>query len=265
MGVVEQNQLVNQLSPPADRALAEQLVREFVSLERRFIQRDWEPTELDAGQFAEILARILFHLDSGTLNPSKKFDDCLKYIEDEPPCGRNHAIQPRSTATHIAKALRCTYKFRSDRGAVHISPTYSANHLDSRFMVECARWCMAETVRWLSAGKPSHEEAAKIIRELLQFEVPAVGKYGDRVMVQRTDLKCEEEILILLHHAGESGMSRRELGAAAMHSPPSITNALKDLASRESRQIVEVEGKFRLTDLGSKRVRDEISDRLLVQ
>jgi hypothetical protein len=46
---------------------------EFISAERRFIQRDWGPAELDGGQFCEILARTLYHQDSGNLNHTKNF------------------------------------------------------------------------------------------------------------------------------------------------------------------------------------------------
>src|SRR5258707_1337343 len=124
MGLVEKQYLVSQLSPPLDNFLATQLVDEFVSLERRFVQRDWEPAELDGGQFCEILARILYHLDSGNPNLSKQFDDCLRYIENDQAA---HAISPRSDAIHLAKILRVVYKFRSQRGSVHISPSYSPN------------------------------------------------------------------------------------------------------------------------------------------
>jgi hypothetical protein len=83
MGLIEKSYLISQISPPLDNLLASQLIDEFISMERRFIQRDWEPSELDGGQFCEVLARILYHIDSGNLNQSKYFDDCLRYIEND--------------------------------------------------------------------------------------------------------------------------------------------------------------------------------------
>ena len=82
-GLVERKQLITQLAQPLDEFLVGQLVDEFVSQEKRFIQRDWEPAELDGGQFYEILARILYHADSGNLNRGKELDDCLKYVENK--------------------------------------------------------------------------------------------------------------------------------------------------------------------------------------
>jgi hypothetical protein len=105
-------------------------------MERRFIQRDWEPAELDGGQFCEVLGRILYHMASGNLNQSKPLDDCLKWIETD---SNDHRITPRHDALHLAKVLRTIYKFRSQRGAVHITPTYTPIHMDSKFVIASVR------------------------------------------------------------------------------------------------------------------------------
>ena len=56
------------------------------------------------------------------------------------------------------------------------------------------------------------EKVAKAIRELLQFDVPCIGVFEDIILVQRTDLTAEEEVLILLHFAGDQGFSRADIG-----------------------------------------------------
>lgn len=259
MALIDRNTLINQLCPPLDHLLSTQFIDEFISAERRFIQGDWEPAELDGGQFCEIAARVLYHLDSGNLNHSKAFDDCCRYIENDQV---QHLIVPRQNSLHLIRVLRTVYKFRSQRGAVHISPTYSPNHMDARFVIESVRWVMNECLRLFWNG--DRELVAKAVRELLQFDVPCVGKFGDVVLVQRTDLSAEEEILILLHYAGETGFSRTALGKAAQLAPPTVTRALQKLSSPTMRQIVLTSGIYRLTDLGSKRIRDELSSKLVV-
>jgi len=263
MGLIEKATLVKELSPPLDKALTEALVDEFVSLERRYVQRDWEPAQLDGGQFCEVLARIIYHQDSGNLNPSKQFDHCSSYVEDEKNQNK-HAMVPHHDALHIIKVLRTAYKFRSQRGGVHISPTYKPNHMDSRAIMENVRWAFAETLRLFWKGT-DREQVAKAIRELLQFDVPCIGKFEDVIMVQRTDLSAEEEVLVLLHYAGEQGFSRTELGKYAMVSESSVTNSLKKLSDAAHRQITQLPNKkFRLTDLGSKRIREHMPDKLLL-
>lgn len=261
MALIEKSVLLGELSPPLDHLLTTQLLDEFISAERRYIQRDWEPTELDGGQFCEVAGRIYYHQDSGNLNHSKDLDKCLQYIENEQV---SHNIIPRQDALHICRVLRTIYKFRSQRGAVHISPTYKPNHMDSKFMIEGIRWVMNETLRIFWHG--DREAVAKAIRELLQFDVPCIGVFEDVVLVQRTDLSAEEEILVILHYAGEEGINRNEVGRIALCSPTSVTQKLQKLISPSMRQAVQLgNGKYRLTDLGSRRIREELADKLVVQ
>src|SRR6266516_4340715 len=113
MPLIDKSTLISELAPPLDAVLASQLLDEFISLERRYILRDWEPAELDGGQFCEILARILHHLDSGHLDLARSHDDCLRYCEND---SVPHGLNPRSTALHMARVMRAVYKFRSSRG-----------------------------------------------------------------------------------------------------------------------------------------------------
>ena len=260
MGLTEKNFIVQEISPPMDNLLANQLVDEFISMERRYIQGDWEPAELDGGQFCEILARILYHIDAENLNQSKSLDDCFKYIENE---NVTHTINPRHDVLHLVRVLRTVYKFRSQRGAVHISPHYTPNHMDSKLVIESVRWCMNEVLRIFWQG--DREKVAKIIRELIQFDVPCIGRFEDILLVQRTDLSAEEEIIVLLHYAGEIGFSRYELGRYAQCSASSVTRSLQKLSSPQFRQIVLLSNDlYRLTDIGSKRLREELADKLLL-
>lgn len=260
MALIEKNKILAAIAPPLDPFLASQLLDEFVSSERRFIQRDWEPAQLDGGQFCEVSARILYHKDSGNLNLNKDFDSCLQYVEEDK---NKHAIQPRRDALHIAKVLRTVYKFRSQRGAVHISPTYTPNHMDSKLVIEGVRWVMNDMLRLFWRG--DREAVAKAIRELLQFDVPCIGKFEDVLLVQRTDLTPEEEVLVLLHYAGEEGFSRSAIGKAAQVSAPAVTRALQALTSPKMRQAVQLgSGNYRLTDLGARRIREHLADKLLI-
>lgn len=260
MGLVEKKGLVAALSPPLDHLLVSQLVDEFISAEKRFIQRDWEPAELDGGQFAEVAARILYHQDSGTLSHSKEFNDCLGYVVED----KNSHRMSRRDALHILRVLRTIYKFRSQRGAVHISPHYEVNHMDSKLIIEAVRWVTNEMLRLF--WNNDREQVAKAIRELLQFDVPCIGVFEDVILVQRTDLTTEEEVLILLHFAGEYGFSRTEVGRYAKRAPSSVTDVIKGLLAPECRQIVQLKnGNYRLTDLGSRRIREQLATKLVLQ
>src|SRR3954471_10066761 len=103
------------------------------------------------------------------------------------------------SATREAEQLR----------AIHISPTYKPNQMDAKLIIECVRWCMNETLRIFWRG--DREAVAKAIREILQFDVPAIGTFEDVPVVQRTDLTAEQEVLLLLHFAGEQGFTQKQL------------------------------------------------------
>jgi hypothetical protein len=136
--------------------------------------------------------------------------------------------------------------------------------MDARLMVECVRWCFNETLRLFWTG--NRDAVAKAVRDILEFDVPCIGKFEDVLLVQRTDLIAEEEILVLLHYAGSEGFSRNELGRHAKCSPASVTGSLQKLVSPDLRQIVMLaSGKYRLTDLGEKRVRENLAEKLILE
>ena len=257
---VSKKDLVSQLCPPLDSQFVNGLINEFVSQERRYVLGDWEPATLDGGQFAEIASRIIYYMDSGNLNRRKGVDACLKYIEDE-NSSNSHSFPQRRTALHLCKIIRTIYKFRSQRGAIHIDPEYTANELDSTLIISNVRWVMAELLRVFWKG--DKREVGRIIKEILRFDIPAVLSMDDRQLVMRTDCTVEEEIIILLHNAGETGMSREELGKAIPKAASTITNGLVRLGPAERREVVKKDdGKFILTPLGAKRVREELSEKL---
>lgn len=260
MSLIDKPTIVAELAPPFDAFLANQLVDEFVKLERRYILRDWEPAELDGGHFCEILGRILYHQDSGNLDLARDFGDCMKYINNDTV---SHAVN-RDDAKMLFMALGVVHKFRSKRGVGHVSPTYTANHMDARYMMEAVRWAMTEVLRIFWTG--DREAAARAIVELLRFDVPCIGRFENVLLVQRTDLHSEEEILVLLHYAGERGFTRRELGQHAMCTPPAVTKALDSLTSAKRREVVQLnDGRFVITDLGQKRLRENLAGKLLLE
>jgi hypothetical protein len=257
---MDRDTFLSGVAPPIDQRLAEQLFDEFVSAERRYVLGDWGPATLDGGQFAEVAARLLYSLDSATVDRHRSVDACLKYVEDQD--GRNtHAFPERKAACHIARVLRTIYKFRSDRGAVHIDPTYDANHIDARLVLEGVRWVFSEMLRVCWTGDSA--DVAEAVREIAEFEVPAVALVDDLPRLQRVDCTAEEEVLILLHHAQDAGLSREQLSLAVPRPRSTISNALTRLQSGAVRQVRRSnDGRYRITDLGVRRVILELGRKL---
>lgn len=240
------------LAKEVDSQLAEQLIGEVVSIEEAFLLRKWKYTELDGGRFAEVAARIAYSVDSGNLSHMKGVDECLKYIDnDQVP----HHFPERQASIHLAKVIRAVYKLRSQRGAVHVSPTYTANEIDSRLIVEAVRWLIADLLRIFVKG--DREQVAATIRSLARFPQPIIRQYQDLPLLQSVSFTTEEEVLAHLLNA-DDGMTTSSLITAIPKAASGVRQALKNLSAARSRQVVQRSGKWFITDLGIARIEDRI-------
>lgn len=247
------DQLANSLGEATDPSLAKQLFVEARDLEEAFALRRWKYTELDAGRFCEVAARIVYGVDSDKFNLEKGVDDCLKYLENNNVA---HRFPDRKSANQLTKVIRATYKMRSQRGAVHVSPTYTANEIDSRFVVESIRWVLAELLRIFVKGDTEGLVAA--VEELARFPIPMIREFQGRPLVQAVDLTTEEEVLVLLLHRRNPGLATKELVGLIPKDGSGVRRAIKSLANSGKRQIVEVEGQWQITDLGIARIEDRL-------
>ena len=257
--------LAERLSPPVDPVLAAQLVEEFAELERRYVLRDWGPSELSGGKFAEVLARILYHLDGGNLDRGREFGLCRKFLSntEDPNLHRLPDMTgEKRVLGHLVPPLEFLHRFRSERGVAHVSDTYTANGMDARLVLEAARWLFSETLRLFWTG--DREAVAAAVRETLRFDVPCIGSFGGARLVQRPGLDPEREVLLLLYDAGESGASRSDLVRDALCPGSTVDTILARLCSPDVRAAVKVgRGLYRLGDIGVRRVREDLADLLV--
>jgi hypothetical protein len=104
---------------------------------------------------------------------------------------------------------------------------------------------------------------ASVIRQLVQYYIPIIGEYEGILFVHRTDCTTEEEILIILHHIGENGLSRADIGSSVNKDSSAISRALTKLCSNKVREVIKLRsGNFRLTNIGIRRVLNELGDKL---
>ena len=245
--------LAAQLAKSIDQTLAEQLIEEATELEQSFLLGKWKHSELDGGRFAEVAARIVYSADSGNTSLNKSVDDCLRYVDNQQV---QHSFPEPQGAIHLAKVLRAIYKLRSQRGAVHVSATYTANEIDSRLIVECVRWVLADLLRiFLQINR---EEVATLVRELARFPQPLVRNYGDQPLLQNVTFTIEEEILAHLLEA-PSGMTVARLVAVIPKDPSSVRKAAKRLQGSPLRQVIDRGKVLFITDLGTARVEQKVA------
>lgn len=246
-------ELKTALAAVVDPQLANQLIDEAVSLEETFLLRKWKYSELDGGRFTEVAARIVYSADSRNLSRTKSVDDCLKYVDNDQVV---HSFPERQGAIHLAKVLRAIYKLRSQRGAVHVSPTYTANEIDSRLIVECVRWVLADLLRVFVTT--DREQVAVTIRDLARFPQPIIRRYDDVPLLQSVAFTTEEEILAHLLH-DDDGMTTSTLISVIPKDASGVRRAIKALSAAKSRQLIERGGRWFITDLGITRIEKRIN------
>lgn len=251
---MEQAQLISELAKTVNPVLAKQLIEEAVGVEEAFRLRRWKNTELDGGRFAEVAARVVYSVDSGNVNLTKSVDDCLSYIDNQQVA---HAFPERQASIHIAKVIRAVYKLRSQRGAVHVSPTYTANEIDSRLVVESVRWLLAELLRLFVTS--DREKLAETVRTLARFPQPLIRVYGEKAFLQSTTFTVEEEVLAHLLFVDE-GLTQPEIVALIPKDGSGTRRAIAKLASAKVRQIVLRNGKYLITDLGITRIEAKVAN-----
>lgn len=161
----------------------------------------------------------------------------------------------RQASIHIAKVIRAIYKLRSQRGAVHVSLTYSANEIDSRLIVEAVRWVLADPLRIFVTS--DREKVATAVRELARFPQPLIRRYGDLPFLQSVSFTTEEEVLAHLLNV-DGGMTTAESTKVIPKAASGVRQAVKNLSGARVRQIVERDARWLITDLGIRRIEERI-------
>lgn len=119
------------------------------------------------------------------------------------------------------------------------------------------------TGNWAAAQTASGAIRGNTVGALTEGVEDAVAQTAKLALVIRTDCTIQEEALLLLHNAGEEGLTRADLVAAIPRPDSSIQRALTRLASAEKREIIRRgDQRYVLTPNGSRRIQKELGDKL---
>jgi hypothetical protein len=254
-------ELISDLSQWLDPANARVVITEYLGLQKRFIAGDWQPAELKAGRLCEAVARCVLQVDREVVDHRLSVARITEKLRDETV---THYLSRRQRE-HVLKAIGLIYKFRSDRGAVHISPKLTANYMDSMLVVHCGKWLLAEFLglaflRYSWAA--SENELAELIEQLVQLEHSLVHEIDGKPLVLAKGISALDEVLILLFWEPNNRLTRGEIrqfasGQAPQNIALAITRLLK---SKEIRASGDSE--IALTPNGQKRIIEAILPRL---
>lgn len=253
-------QLVTELSMAVDPTFAQAIVESYVEMQQRFLAGDWKPAELDGGRLSEAVSRALYQLDAGVVTHSELPGTLCDWLEDFNK-KRSHNLA-EGDRRHFCKAIRLVYKFRSDRGPVHISPIYTANYMDSMLILHAGKWMLAEFLRL--AWTADKQIIADTIAQIVQLQHTLIHELDGMPLVLATGIPAADEILLLLNHAADNRLSRASVREyAPLQKTPTLNAAItKLIANREIRQ--EANGELALTPRGQHRVMNEVIPKHMV-
>jgi len=226
-------QLIGELSTVVDPTFAQAIVESYVEMQQRFLAGDWKPAELDGGRLCEALSRALYHLDSGVVTHSDLPGTLCDLLEDFKK-KRTHNLA-EGDRRHFCKAIRLVYKFRSDRGPVHISPVYTANYMDSMLVVHVEKWMFADFLRL--AWTADKQVIADTIAQIVQLQHTLIHELDGQPLVLASGIPASDEILLLLNHAAGNHLSRAAIRQyARLKKTPTLNAAItKLIADRQIR------------------------------
>ena len=252
------DQLKSELATIIDPSFAEQLVNNYTKMQQRYYAGDWQPSELDGGQFCEAVARAIYQLDTGIVTHSQLPGEISGLLKSKSPSSPH--LLGEKDRDHFCRVLQTTYKFRSDRGVAHVSPTYNANHLDATLIVANVKWMFAEFLRL--AQKLDRNEVVAIIEAIVQFEHPLIHELDGKPLVLTNRLNTPDEVLLLLQHAISGRLTRSELKESLENKDQSTVYKAISRLNADKEVRLSNAGEIVITPLGRKRVYEEILPKL---
>jgi hypothetical protein len=175
------------------------LIECYQDIVRNYVERRWEPAELNGGKLCEIVYTILDGSLSGTYAtvPSKPANmvDACRALEGRP--ANPARVGDRSLRILIPRLLPVLYEIRNNRNVGHVGAEVNPNHADAEAVLSMASWVMAELVRIFH--NVTLKEAQEAVDSLVERRHPLVWQVEDKKRVLDNTLSKSEQTLILLH------------------------------------------------------------------
>jgi hypothetical protein len=183
------------------KALRDALLNCYQEIVSNYLERRWEPSELNGGKFCEAVYSIIDGAVKGSF-PAKasKPRDMLEACRalEKVPADPNR-VGDRSLRVTIPRKLPVLYEIRNNRGVGHLGGDVDANHMDAEVVLSMASWITAELVR-IFHDVTTHE-ARETIDALVERKSPVIWEVEGVKRVLDAGMSVKNQVLTLLHHS----------------------------------------------------------------
>lgn len=213
--------------------LRDELINALNEVLRNYLERRWEPSELNGGKLCEVVYTILRgHVEgkfsSKASKPPNMVDACKRLEQAD------SKTFPRSVRIQIPRMLVALYEIRNNRGVGHVGGDVDPNLMDATAVVAMSKWMVAELIRVFHAV--STEEAQDLVEAVVEHSLPVIWKVGGVVRVLKSGMEAKDKILVLLYHS-RTWVSEEELLRWVEYS--NSTNFRKILKGCHKQKFVE--------------------------
>jgi hypothetical protein len=182
--------------PGLPETLREELTSTFNGVLENYSREKWEPAELNAGKFCEVVYTIIKGYVDGRYpakaqKPRSMVDAC-RGLEQAP-----NSI-PRSIRIQIPRLLLSLYEIRNNRNVGHVGGDVNPNQMDSKIVLYMTKWIVAELVRvFHNVDIGSASEKIKLIIDRIN---PEIWQVDNNFRVLNNNLTMKEKTLLILYH-----------------------------------------------------------------
>jgi hypothetical protein len=199
------------------KELLRKLEDSYKEIKKNFREGRFEPSELNAGKFCEVVYRILEWHTTCSYTPLgariSNFDNSVKKFETLTRF--NDSIR-----FHIPKILTAIYDIRNKRGVGHVGGDVNPNVMDSTFVVSGCDWIMAELVRIFH--KVTTEEANRIVQGLVEKKIPLIWEVQGKKRVLEPSLTYRNKVLAILYEEYPASVGEFKLREWVEHSNQTV-------------------------------------------
>jgi hypothetical protein len=253
--VIDSFRVLAGLPPP----LRDTLLMSYQEIMSNYLERRWEPAELNGGKFCEAVYSIINGSVKGSFpakasKPSNMRDACLALEKESPDPNR---VGDRSLRLLIPRVLTVLYEIRNNRGVGHVDGDVDANHMDAEGVQAMASWVMCELVRVFH--NISTKEAQETVDALIERKTPIIWDVGGAKRILNPNMSAKDQVLTFLHHS-TGWVSATDLFKWVEYSNPSAfrRSVLKPLHKKRLIEFDAELGRAQISPRGAKEVEEKL-------
>lgn len=183
------------------KGLRQTLLDSYQEIVSNYLERRWEPAELNGGKFCEAVYSIIHgaltaNYPAKATKPQNMVAACRALEAMSPDPNR---AGDRSLRILIPRILPVLYEIRNNRGVGHLGGDVDANHMDAEAVQAMASWVLAELVRIFHAV--AINEAQQAVDALTERKTPLIWEVENSKRVLDPKKTAKNQVLLLLQHS----------------------------------------------------------------